>query len=327
MWSAVTYLTGHVRNYNELLAARALMGTSEAFYLPAALALIADYHGEQTRSRATGLHQSGLYAGIVLGGMGGGWMGDRYGWRAAFLILGLTGVLYAAVLVFGLKEAPGAQRGDRAVGDRLAFGSSIRALMSVRPFALLLTANSLASMAYWVVYTWLPLFLYERFQMSLTLAGFSATFYIQAASFAGILAGGWLADHWSRSNPRGRLLTQFLGFAAAGPFLFMVGAAGSLWILLPGLILFGLGRGFFDCNLMPVLCQIVSPKLRATGYGILNFASCIAGGVMAAAAGAVKNAIGLGGAIEISAVMLLVAAVLLLRVRVETASAVELQGK
>jgi len=325
VWSAVTYLTGHVRNYNELLAARALMGTSEAFYLPAALALIADYHGEETRSRATGLHQSGLYAGIVLGGIGGGWMGDRYGWRTAFLILGVTGVLYAAALVFGLKDTPGAQRGRRAVGAGLGFGWSMRALMSARPFALLLTANSLASMAYWVVYTWLPLFLYERFQMSLTLAGFSATFYIQAASFAGILAGGWLADHWSRSNPRGRLLTQFLGFATAGPFLFMVGAAGSLWILLPGLILFGLGRGFFDCNLMPVLCQIVSPKLRATGYGILNFASCIAGGVMAAAAGAVKNAIGLGGALEISAVMLLIAAVLLLRVRVETACAVELQ--
>ena len=65
-------------------------------------------------------------------------------------------------------------------------------------------------------------------------------------------------------NIRGRVLTQVIGLAAAGPFLFVVGFTASTWILIAGLLLFGLGRGFFDCNLMPVVCEIVAPELRAT---------------------------------------------------------------
>ena len=315
VWSVVTWLTGCARNYQELLIARALMGISEACYLPAALALIADYHGEDTRARATGLHQSGLYAGIALGGVGGGWMGDHYGWRPAFLVLGVIGLLYALVLSASLKESPRPVRAA-ANSSRTPFSDAMRQLASVRPFWVAVFANALVSVAYWCIYTWLALFLFERFQVSLTTAGFSSTFYIQAASFAGILAGGWLADRWTRRNIRGRLWTQAIGLFVAGPFLFLVGTTGNWWVLLPGLICFGLGRGFFDCNLMPVVCQMVPSNLRATAYGILNSTSCIAGGVMAAAAGVFKERIGLGGAIQISAALLMVAAACLALLRI-----------
>jgi MFS transporter, Spinster family, sphingosine-1-phosphate transporter len=107
---------------------------------------------------------------------------------------------------------------------------------------------------------------------------------------------------------RGRVLTQTIGLAVAAPFLFLVGYTDSRWVLLPYLLLFGLGRGFFDCNLMPVVCQIVSEKLRATAYGVLNFTSCLAGGAMAVAGGALKDTIGLGGALQLSAAMLMIAA-------------------
>ena len=166
-----------------------------------------------------------------------------------------------------------------------------------------------------MVYTWLPLYLYERFHLSLAGAGFSATFYLQAASAAGILGGGWLADRWSRTNPQGRVFTQAIGLLAAGPFLFLAGSAGSMQLSLAGLILFGLGRGLFDCNLMPVLCQMAPARLRATGYGIFNLTSCLAGGAMAALAGALKSSMGLGGGLQISAVMLVAAGLLLLRLR------------
>jgi MFS family permease len=154
----------------------------------------------------------------------------------------------------------------------------------------------------------LALFLYERFHASITTAGFSSTFYIQAASFVGILAGGWGADAWTRRDPRARLWVQSIGLGVAAPFLFLVGSTGSWGVLLPGLVFFGLGRGFFDCNVMPVVCQIVPANLRATAYGILNLTSCIAGGVMAAGGGAMKDRIGLGAAIQISAVLLLLGA-------------------
>jgi MFS family permease len=157
--------------------------------------------------------------------------------------------------------------------------------------------------------------LYERFRMSLAAAGFASTFYVQAASFAGVLGGGWLADRWRQSQLRGRVLTQIIGLAVAAPFLFLVGYTDSRWVLLPCLILFGLGRGFFDCNLMPVVCQIVSRDLRATAYGVLNLTSCLAGGTMAVVSGALKDSIGLGGALQLSAGMLLLAALWLWTLR------------
>ncbi len=319
IWSAVTWLTGHCRTYGELLTARGLMGISEACYLPAALAMIADYHGDKTRSRATGLHQSGLYAGIAFGGFGGGWMGDHYGWRAAFVVLGIAGLIYSAVLAVGLKESP-KRRDSPTEREKPGFSSALKQLLLSRKFLLVTGVNSLISLAYWFVYTWLALYLYERFRMSLTVAGFSSTFYIQAASFAGILGGGWLADRWMQSNIRGRVLTQTIGLAIAAPFLFLVGATASQWILIACLLLFGLGRGFFDCNLMPVLCQIISPELRATAYGILNCTSCLVGGVMAAAGGIFKDTIGLGGALQLSAVLLAVAAFWLWTLRVPEAA-------
>jgi MFS transporter, Spinster family, sphingosine-1-phosphate transporter len=320
MWSAITWLTGHCRTYGELLTARGLMGISEACYLPAALAMIADYHGDKTRSRATGLHQSGLYAGIGLGGLGGGWMGDHYGWRAAFIVLGIVGLIYAGILTLGLKEAPKRQLDSKRPVEKISFFNAVGELLASRKFLVVTGVNSLVSLAYWCVYTWLALYLYERFRMSLTVAGFSSTFYIQAASFAGILLGGWLADRWMRSNFRGRILTQTIGLAIAAPFLFLVGTTSSQFILLICLVLFGLGRGFFDCNLMPVLCQIVSPGLRATAYGILNLTSCLVGGTMAAAGGVFKDTIGLGGALQFSAVLIAVAAFWLWTLRLPEAA-------
>jgi predicted MFS family arabinose efflux permease len=310
VWSAVTLLTGFARSYNELLVARGLMGISEACYLPAALALIADYHPARTRSRAIGLHQSGLYAGIALGG-GGGWMGEQYGWRTAFLILGGIGILYAVVVALFVKDAPV----ESAPGERVPFAEAMRELMSSRPFALLVGVNTLIGVAYWCVYTWLALYLFERFRMSLTMAGFSSTFYIQFASFCGILLGGYIGDRWSGSNPRGKALTQAIGLAAAGPALYFAGFTASQAILVPCLVIFGLGRGFFDCNLMPVACQIVSARLRASAYGMLNCTSMLAGGAMAAAGGILKDTIGLGGALQLSAGLLVVAAVGMWRLR------------
>ncbi len=198
VWSAVTWLTGHVTSFNQLLGARALMGISEACYIPAALALIADHHGERTRSLATGLHQSGIYLGVIFGGWFGGWMGEHYGWRPAFTLLGVIGVGYALVLIVGVREAPPAvaaePSGERNSTERLRFLTALAELFGMRNFVLLGTAAMLSSIAGWIVMTWLPLYLYERFQMSLAGAGFSATFWIQAAAFAGILGGGWLAD-------------------------------------------------------------------------------------------------------------------------------------
>ena len=312
IWSAVTWLTGHAGNFNQLLAARGLMGISEAAYLPAALALIADYHSPKTRSLATGLHQSGLYAGIALGGVVGGYMGEHYGWRSAFNVLGIVGIAYGGFLFFALQRPPAAARGAKL---DIGFGAALGELARSRGFLPLLTANTMGSMAYFIIYAWMPLFLYERYKMSLTGAGFSATFYLQAASAAGILLGGALADRWSRRSARGRVLTQWIGFTAAAPALFLIATTFSIPLMIAAMIVFGLGRGFFDCNLMPVVCQVAKPQTRATAYGILNLFSTTVGGVMTAAAGAMKETLGLAAALQISAVLLFGAAFVLLLVK------------
>lgn len=311
VWSTVTLLVGVSRHYPQLVACQAMLGISEAFYLPAALALIADYHGPRTRSRAIGLHQSGLYAGVALGGSGGAWVGQHYGWHQVFFVLGAFGIGYTIFLFLTLKDLPRGVDNKLAVQIRPPVAMAVRELSRRSKFWLLVVANCCSAVAFWSVYAWMALFLYDRFKISLSKAGFASTFYIQVASFGGIFLGGWLADRWARSNVRGRVRVQVIGFLVAGPALFIVGSTGSWLLLLGCLLLFGLGRGFFDCNLMPVLCQIIPESLRATGYGILNSTSCIAGGIMATAAGLLKNRIGLGHALQLAAVFLILSALCL----------------
>ena len=275
VWSAVTWATGHVTNFNELIAARALMGISEAFYIPAALALIADFHSGETRSRAVGLHLMGIYAGIIIGGFAG-YAADSpaLGWRFAFSLSGVIGILYAIPLFAFLRNPPRAV-GERAQPSPLA---AIGELFSNPGFILLVLYFTLPALAGWVVKDWMPDILKERFSLGQGHAGVSAVLYVQLASLAGAGLGGWLADRWMHRTARGRIFVSAIGMILFLPALVGVGNAGTLAIAIGFLILFGLGWGFFDCNNMPILCQIVRPELRATGYGFMNLVSISCGG-------------------------------------------------
>lgn len=110
VWSVVTWWTGHAEDYTSLLIARGAMGISEAFYIPAALALITDYHRGSTRSIATGLHMSGIYVGMAIAGFGAT-MASWTGWRMTFALFGLIGVAYAIVLILFLKDPGQGARG------------------------------------------------------------------------------------------------------------------------------------------------------------------------------------------------------------------------
>ncbi len=299
LWSVVTFLTGRATSLTELLFARAAMGASEALYLPAALALIAGYHPESTRSRATGLHYSGMYAGIVLGGFGGAWIGARYGWRTAFTILGAAGLIYSLVLPRFLREPSAESKQERAPwGD----------LLKIRALWLMIAVFVATSAANWLVYTWMPLYLFERFHLSLENAGFQATFWLQIGSVVGIAVGGLAADWWAKRNPSGRAWLQALGLLAAAPFLFLAGFSSSMVLVAVGLFVFGVGRGIFDSNAMPVLCSHVPENLRSTGFGFLNFAGVMAGGVMATLAGYLKAKLGIGLLVQSAGAVLLLAA-------------------
>ena len=280
VWSAVTWATGHVTSYEQLLVARAVMGVSEAFYIPAALALIADFHLGPTRSRAVGLHQMGIYVGVILGGFSGYVADSRsLGWRAAFDACGVVGLVYALPL-FLLLRNPGRPAG--LPGDpRPSPGGALRELLGNRSFILLVLYFTLPALAGWVVRDWMPAILKTEFGIGQGKAGVSATLYWQVAAIVGAVTGGWLADRWMKHSPRGRIFVSAIGMSLIVPAMFGVGYApqtGLLWVAIAFLILFGLGWGFFDCNNMPILCQIARPELRATGYGIMNLVSISCGG-------------------------------------------------
>jgi MFS family permease len=278
VWSADTWATAHATSYDQLLATRAIMGLSEAFYIPAALALIADHHGNATRSRAVGLHQIGIYLGVMLGSLGGYVADDpTLGWRWAFTGLGLLGVVYAFPLWWWLRDTPRARpneapRAFAAVGD----------LLGNRDFRLLLVYFTLPALAGWVVRDWMPSVLQKELGLTQGLAGVSAVVWWQGAAIISALGGGWLADRWMRRSPRGRQQVSALGMSLIVPALLGVGIVigqGSLPLAIAFLVLFGLGWGLFDSNNMPILAQIARPDQRATGYGLMNLASISCGGL------------------------------------------------
>jgi MFS family permease len=278
VWSAVTWWTGHVTTYDQLLLARSLMGISEAFYIPAALALIADYHLPRTRSRAVGLHQMAIYCGVIAGGFGG-YVADtpQLGWRFAFGVCGIVGIVYAVPLLLLLRDAPRSRAA--AAREEISPTRAMRQLMANVSFILLVLYFTLPALAGWVVRDWMPAILKQEFEIGQGQAGVAATLYWQVAAMVGAVLGGWLADRWIRRSDRGRIYVSALGMGLIAPAIFGVGSANSLAAAIALLIVFGLGWGFFDGNNMPILCQIVRPELRATAYGFMNMVSISCGGL------------------------------------------------
>jgi MFS family permease len=318
VWSAVTWATGQATTYAQMLSCRALMGISEAFYIPAALALIADFHTGATRGRAVGIHQSGIYAGLSLGGIGG-YIADHGSWRNCFTWFGATGVIYALVLMLALKNAPGKNPAPAGKSTSVTLAKTLRALWSQPAFWILVVYFTLPAIAGWVTKNWLPTFLADTLKLKQGPAGLSAAGYIQIASFGGVLLGGVVADAWMRKTNRGRIFTSALGVLLLAPALLGLGLAWSLGAAIGFMILFGLGWGFFDCNNMPILCQIARPEHRATGYGFMNLVSISAGAGATVALGWMRDHnIGFAVAFVLSAAVALLSAALILLVKPRT---------
>jgi len=287
VWSAVTWATGHAHTYSQMLFFRGTMGISEAFYIPAALALIADFHTGNTRAKAIGVHQSGIYAGLALGGIGG-YIAQTSSWRHCFTWFGIAGVLYAIVLLLALRDAPKSVESNQP-NQRVTVMETIFALWSEPAFWILVIYFTLPAIAGWVTKNWLPTFLADTFKLKEGPAGLSATGFIQIASFVGVILGGVVADWWMRRTARGRIFTSSLGVLLLVPALLGLGFAWSLPAAIAFMVIFGIGWGFFDCNNMPILCQIARPEHRATGYGFMNLVSISIGACATVALGWMRD--------------------------------------
>ena len=278
VWSMITWWTGRVESFQELMHARTLMGLSEAFYIPAALALIASHHAGSTRSRAVGAHQIGIYLGVIAGGFGG-MVADNpnLGWRSAFNLCGIFGMAYAVPLILLLRDK--APEVGTENGRTPGFLTSLPRLLLNGSFILLVLYFTLPALAGWIVRDWMPAILRDRYGISQGRAGVLASLPWQTAAIIFAFVGGILADRLMAQTDRGRIFVSALGMALIVPAIYGMGMNGSLFMAVAALVLFGMGWGMFDTNNMPILCQIVPANLRATGYGVMNFVSISCGGL------------------------------------------------
>jgi MFS family permease len=283
VWSGVTLCMGFAETYNQLYALRAVMGVSEAFYMPAGLSLIADYHQGKNRSLAIGIHMTGIYLGQALGGFGATIAGS-FSWHATFFSFGLVGIIYSLVLIFFLKEKKAytiiAENSASMAGRLRDSFKGLGVLLGSLSFWVILFYFSAPSLPGWATKNWLPTLLSTNLNVKMEIAGPVSTITIALSALIGVLVGGVLADRWIQKTLRGRIYTGAIGLALTIPAVIMVGFGGSFVSILGGAACFGFGFGMFDVNCMPILCQFASPRYRATGYGLMNLAGISAGAII-----------------------------------------------
>lgn len=319
IWSVVTWLTSRATTFEELLITRALMGVSEACYIPAALALIVDYHRGSTRSRATGIHMAGVYVGQSLGFIGG-WLAESRTWNYAFVVFGIVGVAYSLLLAVFLKDAPQTPVAKESEREPVVgFGDAVRNLFRQPAYLVALAAWGLLGVVSWMINGWLPTYYKEHFSLSQTAAGVYATTYFFIPMLLGVLSGGAIADFWDKTNQRARILLPALGLVIATPAIFLGSNTDILPVGVGAFMVYAFARPFLDANMMPILCMVADPRYLATGYGILNLFSCIVGGIGIYAGGALRDAhVNLSAMFQVAAATMLFCAWLLSRIKPKT---------
>lgn len=286
VWSLVTWLTSYATTYDQLVATRVLMGISEAFYLPAAGALIIDYHRNSTQSIATSIHLTGVTLGSTLGFIGG-WLAEKHTWQYAFHLFGLVGLAYAVILLFFLKDRPkdpsekndkNKSQGEKAKGN-INFGVAVVGLFKNKPFIYLFLFWGILGIVGWTIMAWLPTFFKEQFSLSQSMAGFYATAFLYPASIVGLLFAGFLSDRWSKKNRYARILVPIIGLSIAAPCVFFASWTTILPVSVLLFMLYGLTRSTVEANFTPIACNIISLEYRSTGLGVLNMIATTVGGL------------------------------------------------
>ena len=288
VWSAVTYLMGYAENFDQLLVLRASMGISEALYIPSALSLIADWHEGKSRSLAIGIHMTGLYTGQAIGGFGAT-LAAALSWQQAFHWFGIVGVIYAIVLMLFLHENPNRAKAEKPAPDAVKKANPLAGLGIVLTnwaFWVILFYFAAPSLPGWATKNWLPTLFAESLNIPMSEAGPISTITIALSSFIGVIVGGILSDKWVQKNIRGRVYTGAIGLGMTIPALALLGFGSSFIAVVGAGMLFGIGYGIFDANNMPILCQFISAKYRATAYGVINMVGVFAGAAVTQVLGA-----------------------------------------
>lgn len=306
VWSLITFVTAFAGSVTQILVSRVILGLAEAAYLPAAIALIADYHSSDTRATAIGYHTAGLTFGLIAGGAGAGYMGEHYGWRASFAILGVAGIALAVFAFYYLRD--NRQQPAEAVQPPPPFLESLGMLLRIPSYLIVLAEAMTVAIGTWIFLNWLPLYFKETYNLSLAAAGFAGTFMLQGAATIGLISGGYLSDWFAGQQPRRRMLMMAVCYALAAPFLLAFLTSPQLVFLNVCIFGFSFLQRMGSCNETPLLCDLLAPRVRSTAIGFMNACNCLAGGAGILLAGYLKSTYGLAGIFGgISGIMVFVA--------------------
>ena len=310
LFSVVTFASGLTRTAAQMIGLRCLLGLSEAIFLPPALAYIASFHGDRTRSLANSIALSGLTAGAGLGSWYGGYMSDHYSWRMGFFLLGIAGISVAGVATLVLrKDAEHVPLEEAALEEPFRIKvAGVFKTPTARALIFLAFALSLTS---WPTHSWIPTYLYENFKLSLTRAGATITWYAALPALLGGIAGGILADQWTARDVRGRMAVQVIGFSVMAPAMLAIGFMGSARDIAIDLLIYSVARGMLECNSMPIFCSVVPPQRWSMAYGIYNLAGTLAGSLGIFFVGLEKASWGIGFSLSAMSALLFVALVVI----------------
>lgn len=309
-WSIATMFTGFSNGVLMLILMRSLAtGAGESFFGPANYTLLASYH-KDTRAFAMSIHQTAYYLGIILSGYLAGYIGEHYGWRNAFYIFGAVGVIHGLVLIFRLKDKRDEEIEKK--GEKISFTEALKVLMHTPTAISLIIGFSGLIFVLTGYLTWTPTYLYEKFNMSLSKAGFNSMFYTHIFAFAGIIIAGKYSDKFAQKKPRTRLLMQGMGLLFAAPFIVLMGNSNVLYTIYIGFAGFGFGRAFFDANTYAVLYDVIPVKYQSSVSGIMLMIGFSVGAMAPLILGYLKPIVGLSFGISMLAIIWVFCGILLL---------------
>jgi MFS family permease len=309
-FSVGTLFTGISNGIFLLIVFRSIAtGGGEAFYYPAATSLLGQLH-QKTRAMALSIHQTSLYAGIVASGFIAGYIGERYGWRTAFLSFGLIGVIWSLIVLWKVQDTPPPREDTVEKENKPTFSEIVKAIFSRKTVAFLSLAFGCMCFVNVGYLTWMPTYLHERFEMSLSAAGLHSTLYHFLFAFFGVVAGARISDKLALKRKQIRMEMEITGLLLGAPFIYWIAVADDRLWCYAAMGLFGFFRGMYDSNLFAALFDVIEPRYRASSMGIMLSFAFIIGALAPVVLGWIKTMAGLEEGIMLLSVFYLLGAIL-----------------
>jgi predicted MFS family arabinose efflux permease len=286
IWGAATFLSGAARSYGQLFAARAVVGIGEASYGPTASAMVSDLFPRERRGFVNALFNAAIPLGGAIGVIAGGLVGTRYGWRVAFLLVGLPSVVLT-ILAWRLGDPPRGAHDDLTVGESVqspaGFVEGVVGLFRTPTFVMVCAVGMLVAFSIGAFNHWLPLYLHRVKRFSVPEASFWFGVLSAVGGLVGVISGGFIGDLLARRTPAGHLLTIAGGFLLAAPAGVVMMLARDPIVFLPSLFFAVTFLVVYIGSVNAVIHNVVHPALRATAVAIFVFIINLGGAALSPA--------------------------------------------